>query len=75
MAMGMKKRWSQYGSNRRDKLGDEEIGNKVGDNRRRLTSMCRSVALVNESITRGRTVESGRCLGKDVPDAGVWFLK
>lgn len=36
-----------------------------------LTSMCRSVALVNESITRERTAGRGRCLGNDAPGAGV----
>lgn len=48
---------------------------KAGKINGRLTSMCRSVALVNESITRGKTVANGKCLGNDVPAAGVWFLK
>lgn len=39
------------------------------------TSIWRSVALVNESMTMERTSESGRCVGCGVPGAGVWFLK
>lgn len=39
--------------------------------KRRRTSMCRSVAPVNESITRGSTVDKGKCFGNDVPGAAV----
>jgi hypothetical protein len=39
--------------------------------KRKQTSMCRSVAPGNESITRDSTGDNGRCCGKDVPEAGV----
>lgn len=39
------------------------------------TSMWRSVALVNESMTIERTSDRGRCDGCDVPGAAFWFLK
>jgi len=37
--------------------------------------MCRSVALVNESITIDNTPGSDRCAGCVVPAAATWFLK
>lgn len=61
----------KYGGKYRN-IGAIEINGEIDG---KQTSMCLSVALVNESITRGSTVDNGRCLGNEVPRAGVWFLK
>lgn len=48
---------------------------KCADVIEKRTSMWRSVALVNESITMASTSGRGRCVGCDWPTAAVWFLK
>lgn len=54
---------------------DEISTGAVPENENSRTSMWRSVAPVNESMTMERTVGRGKCCGCDVPDAGCWFLK
>jgi len=52
-------------------LTAEKKEEKNDGRKKKQTSMCRSVAPVNESITRDSTVNNGRCFGKDAPGAGV----
>lgn len=51
----------------------DKINIWVGQDQECDTSMWRSVALVNESMTIDRMVGSGKCAGCDVPAAGCWF--
>ena len=58
-----------------DTMVEKIIHDKKGGEGTKRTLICRSVALVNESITRGMTLDNGRCFGYSAPEAGVWFLK
>lgn len=52
-----------------------KVGQWRSEGKCRLTSMWRSVALVNESITIDSTPGSDKCAGCVVPTAATWFLK
>ena len=58
-----------------DLIGKGNVSKCVNGRKDQLTSMWRSVALVNESITIDNTSGSDKCAGCVVPTAATWFLK
>ena len=62
------------GGRKKEKVhGEQKKMERKG--RRRPTSICLSVADVNESVTSAMTRDNGKCAGCVVPGAACWFLK